>query len=83
MLTLIVLLFFSFIKNYYHFMNMLMVFECFIMLIFFSLNFYQELMYLFIFCVFSVCESSLGLSLMIILIRCSGSDFCSMKFLSC
>nr|QTF76071.1 NADH dehydrogenase subunit 4L [Gynaikothrips uzeli] len=74
-------LIFSFLKNYIHFMNMLMIFECFILLIFFSLNMYEEMFMLITFCVFSVCESSLGLTLMIVMIRCNGNDFCSMNFL--
>nr|YP_010026624.1 NADH dehydrogenase subunit 4L [Gynaikothrips ficorum]QOQ85872.1 NADH dehydrogenase subunit 4L [Gynaikothrips ficorum] len=76
-------LLFSLLKNYIHFMNMLMIFECFILLTFFYLNKYEEIYMLIIFCVFSVCESSLGLTLMIIMIRCNGNDFCSMNFLMC
>nr|YP_010959082.1 NADH dehydrogenase subunit 4L [Pseudophilothrips ichini]WND64425.1 NADH dehydrogenase subunit 4L [Pseudophilothrips ichini] len=76
-------LMFSFLKNYIHFMNMLIIFECFILLVFFSLVNYEEIYMLIIFCVFSVCESSLGLTLMIIMIRCNSNDFCSLKFLTC
>nr|YP_009157861.1 NADH dehydrogenase subunit 4L [Haplothrips aculeatus]AKE35841.1 NADH dehydrogenase subunit 4L [Haplothrips aculeatus] len=83
MLMIFTLLIFSFMKNYLHFMNILIIFECFILIVFFYLNFYQELSYLILFCIFSVCESSLGLTLMIIMIRCNGNDYCSLKFLSC
>nr|YP_010471447.1 NADH dehydrogenase subunit 4L [Acaciothrips ebneri]UVG40788.1 NADH dehydrogenase subunit 4L [Acaciothrips ebneri] len=76
-------LMFSFVKNYIHFMNILIIFECFILLIFFSLSNYQEIYMLIIFCVFSVCESAMGLTLMIIMIRCNSNDFCSLKFLNC
>jgi len=82
LLIILVLLIFSFIKNYLHFINILIIFECFILIIFFILNFYQELSYLILFCVFSVCESSLGLTLIIIIVRCNRNDFCSLKFLS-
>lgn len=81
-LIIFIILILSFIKNYIHFINILIIFECFILIIFFYINFYQELSYLTLFCVFSVCESSLGLTLIIVIIRCNGNDFCSLKFLS-
>nr|YP_010270407.1 NADH dehydrogenase subunit 4L [Psephenothrips eriobotryae]UJY97336.1 NADH dehydrogenase subunit 4L [Psephenothrips eriobotryae] len=76
-------LIFSFMKNYLHFMNVLIIFECFILILFLYLNMFQELYLLMMFCVFSVCESSLGLTLMIVMIRCNSNDYCSLKLLTC
>nr|ARH54321.1 NADH dehydrogenase subunit 4L [Curculionidae sp. 6 AH-2016] len=79
----LVSLFFSslyiYVSKYKHFLLMLLSLESiilslYLLLMFYLLNFNNEFFMLMIYLTMSVCESALGLSLLVLLIRTHGSD---------